>query len=105
EEGYRMRARLHARDGRIGFYREGTHELCDHRKTRQFLPETVVVLDRVAAALEALKGGIIREVVLAQNIDASERVVAIDTAAPLDLATIAPLTEVAGLTGLVASGA
>src|SRR5262245_11824455 len=29
EEGYRMRARLHVRGGRVGFYREGTHDICD----------------------------------------------------------------------------
>ncbi len=28
-DGYRMRARLHVRNGRIGFFREGTHSLCD----------------------------------------------------------------------------
>lgn len=32
-DGYRMRARLHARDGRLGFFREGTHELCEDRKS------------------------------------------------------------------------
>lgn len=28
-EGWRMRARLHVQGGALGFYREGTHELCD----------------------------------------------------------------------------
>src|SRR5436190_10656895 len=28
-DGYRMRARLHVRGPRLGFFREGTHELCD----------------------------------------------------------------------------
>jgi 23S rRNA (uracil1939-C5)-methyltransferase len=32
-DGYRMRARLHVRAGRIGFFREGTHDLCDVRET------------------------------------------------------------------------
>src|SRR3954462_12335364 len=35
EEGYRRRARLHVSGGLVGFYREGTHELCDPRPTRQ----------------------------------------------------------------------
>ena len=35
EHGYRMRARLHASDGQIGFYREGTHSLCSVGQTRQ----------------------------------------------------------------------
>ena len=37
EEGYRMRARLHARGSRLGFFREGTHDLCDAKTTRQLL--------------------------------------------------------------------
>jgi 23S rRNA (uracil1939-C5)-methyltransferase len=54
-EGYRMRARLHVRDGRAGFYREGTHQLCDAAATRQVLPET---LTAIASALdEAVASG------------------------------------------------
>jgi 23S rRNA (uracil1939-C5)-methyltransferase len=40
EQAYRMRARLHARDGRLGFFREGSHELCDATTTGQLLPST-----------------------------------------------------------------
>ncbi|MEO7271121.1 MAG: TRAM domain-containing protein, partial [Vicinamibacterales bacterium] len=46
-EGYRLRARLHVRDGRIGFYREGTHELCDAAATRQLHPATGPAIARV----------------------------------------------------------
>ena len=45
EDGYRMRARLHVRGRRAGFFREGTHDLCDARQTRQLLPATCDVLD------------------------------------------------------------
>src|SRR5439155_26123994 len=38
EEGYRMRARLHVRGYRVGFFRAQTHEVCDARATRQSLP-------------------------------------------------------------------
>ena len=41
EQGYRMRARLHVRGSRLGFFREGTHDLCDARATRQLLPATL----------------------------------------------------------------
>src|SRR5688572_22303513 len=34
-DGYRMRARLHVANGRIGFFREGMHSLCDAAPTRQ----------------------------------------------------------------------
>ena len=49
ERGYRMRARLHVRGGRVGFYREGTHELCDAAATGQ--------LDERAVAAAASGGG------------------------------------------------
>jgi 23S rRNA (uracil1939-C5)-methyltransferase len=35
EAGYRLRARLHVRAGRAGFFRTGTHEICDAASTRQ----------------------------------------------------------------------
>ena len=35
ETGYRLRARLHVRRNAAGFYREGTHELCDAGSTNQ----------------------------------------------------------------------
>jgi tRNA/tmRNA/rRNA uracil-C5-methylase (TrmA/RlmC/RlmD family) len=50
-DGHRMRARLHARDGRIGFFREGTHSLCDAAATRQLRDDTLAVLGGLAAAL------------------------------------------------------
>ncbi len=51
ERGYRMRARLHVMDGRVGFLREGTHQLCDAALTGQLLPESN---DAVTALDEAL---------------------------------------------------
>lgn len=41
EHGYRMRARLSGRDGRIGFLREGTHQVCGPEAGDQLLPSTV----------------------------------------------------------------
>src|SRR5205823_11013281 len=55
EEGYRMRARLHLRGRLAGFFREGTHEICDARQTRQLLPATSDALDRLVAALHSLR--------------------------------------------------
>ena len=81
EDGYRMRARLHVRGRRIGFFRENTHDLCDPRATRQLLPETCDVLDRLAAA----GVGAAQDIEVSENVDASERVVRLepdDSAAP-----------------------
>ena len=44
EHGYRMRARLHAQGSRLGFYREGSHDLCDAVPTRpQGVPTKVTI--------------------------------------------------------------
>jgi 23S rRNA (uracil1939-C5)-methyltransferase len=98
EEGYRMRARLHARGHRLGFFREGTHEVCDAGATRQLLPATCDVLERVAAAMRSLGAGQIREVELTENIDATERVLHFDATPPLDRRVVEKLTAMDGLT-------
>src|SRR4029077_5378027 len=55
-DGYRMRARLHVQRGRIGFYREGTHSLCDAASTRQLLPATVDALRALEQEIGRLPG-------------------------------------------------
>ena len=100
DDGYRMRARLHVRVRGVGFFREGTHEMCDARATRQLLPETVDVLDRVAAGLQSLGVDQVRELEVSENVDASERVVHLDAAAPVDPAQLAAMGQIAGLTGV-----
>jgi 23S rRNA (uracil1939-C5)-methyltransferase len=101
EDGYRMRARLHVRAGRVGFFREGTHEICDARQTRQLLPATCDALDRIAAELRAWDRDAVREIELAENIDASERVVELDSIRPLDRSTLERIAATDGVTGLV----
>jgi 23S rRNA (uracil1939-C5)-methyltransferase len=98
EDGYRMRAKLHVRGSRFGFFREGTHDLCDARATRQLLPATLDVLDRVMAGLRSIGGGSVREIELSENADASERVVHLETSEPLDSRLVDKLVSVDGLT-------
>jgi 23S rRNA (uracil1939-C5)-methyltransferase len=98
DDGYRMRARLHVRGHRLGFFREGTHDICDARGTRQLLPATCDVLDRLGAAIRTVGSGVIREVELTENVDASERVAHLETAAPIDRRTIDRVTAIDGLT-------
>src|SRR3989442_4872549 len=78
EDGYRMRARLHVRNGRIGFFREGTHELCDAGLTRQLLPATVDVLKRLESSIAAGTKGTAVSCELSENAPADERAVAIE---------------------------
>ncbi len=78
EDGYRMRARLHIRGGRIGFFREGTHDLCDAAATRQLLPATLDALRRLAAEIPPadFKEAVSCEVL--ENIPADQRAIRID---------------------------
>jgi 23S rRNA (uracil1939-C5)-methyltransferase len=98
EEGYRMRARLHVRGLRFGFFREGTHDLCDARATRQLLPATLDVLDRLFAAVRSIGADAVREIELSENTDATERVVHLETSEPLDPRLLEKLVSVDGLT-------
>jgi len=103
EHGYRMRARLHVRGGRLGFFREGTHELCDPATTGQLLPETLDLLARLGAALqrEGVRG--VSSIELSENMPADQRALHLDLDQPVDLTRVADLTG-PGLTGLSYSG-
>jgi len=72
ESGYRLRARLHVRDGRPGFYREGSHQLCDASATGQLRLDA---MEAVEKALEALQraGADAASVELTENLPADNR--------------------------------
>jgi 23S rRNA (uracil1939-C5)-methyltransferase len=101
EDGYRMRARLHVRGSAAGFFREGTHSMCDARITRQLLPSTCDAIDRVLAAARSVSVDVIREIELSENVDASERVVAIVAASAIDAGILERIANTDGFTGLV----
>jgi 23S rRNA (uracil1939-C5)-methyltransferase len=103
-EGYRMRARLHVSQGRIGFFREGTHQLCDPASTRQLLPATLDVLKEVAAVLGSVPD-VVQGVEIAENRDASERALHLELAREADPSGLAPLTRLAEVTGISISHA
>lgn len=77
EEGYRFRARLHVRDGRAGFFREGTHTLCDAGPTRQLREDTHRAVNATLARVGDGAGDV-EAVIVAENVEASERVVHLD---------------------------
>lgn len=101
DEGYRMRARLHLRGGQIGFFREGSHELCDARMTRQLLPSTYDVLDRIAARFQL--AGIAGELDVSENIEATERVTHLESPAVVPPSLWAGIDADADLTGVTVS--
>jgi tRNA/tmRNA/rRNA uracil-C5-methylase (TrmA/RlmC/RlmD family) len=105
ERGYRMRARLHARGARLGFFREGTHELCDAASTGQLLAETgawIAVAERFLAR-ERLTG--LLGIEIAENIQGDQRACHLELQAGIDTARFAPLAAAGSLTGLSAERA
>lgn len=103
-EGYRLRARLHMRQGQLGVFREGTHELCDAKATRQLLPASCEALEAVARSVS--RHVVSAEIELAENIASTERVIHIETPHPVGGTLDAAMANLAELTGLtMASGA
>jgi tRNA/tmRNA/rRNA uracil-C5-methylase (TrmA/RlmC/RlmD family) len=70
EAGYRLRARLHVADGHIGFFKEGTHTLCDAAPSAQLDPRT---LDAVARFVAAHPGLALEAVEVSENLPGDER--------------------------------
>ena len=102
EEGYRTRARLHAKGGRLGFFREGTHELCDAAPTRQLLPATHDAMERVRLSLGDDVASRLTGCEILENAAASERVALFE----IDDLSQAPLhlDPIDGMSGLLFGG-
>jgi len=103
EQGYRMRARLHAQNGRLGFYREGTHELCEAIGTGQMLESTSAW---IAAAQETLQRGSLTGVAaieIAENIMGDERACHLELRGGVDASRFTVLSK--DLVGLSAQRA
>jgi 23S rRNA (uracil1939-C5)-methyltransferase len=98
-DGYRMRARLHVRNGRIGFFREGSHSLCEAGPTRQLRPDTLAVLQALEHSLKSLGRDTIGEIELSENITATERALHLELLPNAEPSRLAAATTLDGLTG------
>lgn len=78
ETGYRMRARLHLRHGHLGFFFEGTHDLCDAGETGQLSSAATAALAELERTLSerGLRAG---EIELSENVSGDERAIHIET--------------------------
>jgi len=101
EHGYRMRARLHVRHGRIGFMREGSHELCAAGPTGQMLPATVAWIEAAQQRLQRDRLTGLTSIEIAENMPASERACHLELEPGTNAAPFAALAT-HGLTGLSA---
>ena len=98
-DGYRMRARLHVRNGRIGFFREATHSLCDAAPTRQLRGDAIDAIRRLESSLAREPRPQVGEIEIAENIDASARAVHFELLPDADPSRLAAIAEVEGVTG------
>ena len=101
EHGYRMRARLHVSGNRTGFYREGSHVLCDARSTHQMIEAG---LDAADAAIASLHDAGIRtsSLEITENLKADARVLRIEIpgAVPAARDALTALARIPGVTGV-----
>jgi 23S rRNA (uracil1939-C5)-methyltransferase len=104
EHGYRMRARLHVRGPAWGFFREGSHDLCDARATRQLLSPTCDAVDQLTAAAASLGLRSPYQIELAENVAASHRVALIDSHGGISRSVMDRLGAIDGLSGVAAPG-
>ena len=109
EQGYRLRARLHPDRGKVGYYYEGTHRVCDAAATGQVTADAVSAATRIVAALGPMAGQCSAALV-SENITASARVIHLEpvegvrlegAADSLAAAAAAPGPVVTGVTMLV----
>jgi 23S rRNA (uracil1939-C5)-methyltransferase len=77
ERAYRIRARFHVTGGRVGFYREGTHTLCDAAVTGQLSAEALETVRDAVASVER-DGARAVSVELSENIPGTERALSIE---------------------------
>jgi len=99
EHGYRMRARLHVRGHRIGFMREGSHDICGVGPTAQMLPATTAWIEAAEARLRADRLAGLTSIELAENIPATERACHLELEPGCDARAFAALATEA-ITGL-----
>ena len=102
ERGYRMRARLHAQGPQLGYFREGTHQLCDAGSTGQLLPATVEWIAAAEAVLlrDRLDG--LAAIEITENIPGNERACHLVLRAGVEAAPFAALADAEPLTGISA---
>jgi 23S rRNA (uracil1939-C5)-methyltransferase len=103
ERGYRMRARLHAVNGRLGFYREESHQLCDAAQTEQLLESASAWIAEAQDHIRAAGPAGVTGVEIAENIAGDERVCHLELREGVNAADYSTLAN--GLAGLTAQRA
>jgi 23S rRNA (uracil1939-C5)-methyltransferase len=88
------------RSGRIGFFREGTHSLCEPGPTRQLRADTIEALSALERSLAALDRPAVAEIELSENVAATERVLHLELVPDADPSRLGTLTKHDSVTGV-----
>jgi 23S rRNA (uracil1939-C5)-methyltransferase len=104
-DGYRMRARLHVQRGRIGFFKEGTHTLCDPAATGQLLPATIDTIRQLEASLPPGESHGVTDVEIAETLDGGQCAVHLEVAATADTDRLTWLPALPRVVGISAAAA
>ena len=100
ERGYRMRARLHLRDGRAGFFLEGTHQICDAGGTGQLLDATGPAIADVVVELRRQGLDADADLEISENVPGDQRAVHVEFEAGTRVHRTVAWRLVSGVTGL-----
>lgn len=104
EQAYRMRARFHVRGAKAGFYREGTHQLCDAAATGQLRPATLAAVERLASILDRDARDTVMSITMTETIAGDDRAAHLELAPRMRLedATLEAAAAGAQLAGISA---
>ena len=80
---WRLRARLHTDGRRVGFYREGSHALCDAAATGQLVPGLLPLAEAVVAALRDDIASRVEAVVVTASLAGDQQAVHLELSRPL----------------------
>ncbi len=80
---WRLRARLHVSGGRVGFYREGTHTLCDAGPSGQLAPGLLELAQEIVGRLRPDVVRTIEAIVVTQSVDGAARAAHLELSRPL----------------------
>ncbi len=80
---WRIRGRLHVHGGHVGFYREGTHSLCDAAPSAQLVPGLLELAQETVAGLRPERARSVEAVVVSQTVRGDQQAIHLELSRPL----------------------
>jgi len=80
---WRMRARLHVQGEHVGFYREGTHSLCDASPSAQLVPGLLELVQETMTRLRPERARTVEAVLVTQSVRGDQQAIHLELSRPL----------------------